>query len=211
MKIKILFVADRSFAAEELISSVGEDEIFELQPSVNTRKALVVSLRQDLPDILVLDINLPLVDGIDALLAISRKYPSVKTIVISDYRSPRLIAEIKNLGAKGYFVKGVSFDEFKKIALELFEGSIWGEYLDAKAVIPKSYYLSDELKAYHLTEREVEVIQLTLKEFNRKEISDFLFLSEFAIQTIMENIYVKLGIQNENQLISFAKEKKIVD
>ncbi|MFB5945182.1 response regulator transcription factor [Albibacterium profundi] len=211
MKIKILFVADRSFAAEELISSVGEDEIFELQPSVNTRKALVVSLRQDLPDILVLDINLPLVDGIDALLAISRKYPSVKTIVISDYRSPRLIAEIKTLGAKGYFVKGIRFDEFKKMALEVYEGLTWGEHLDATAVIPKPYYLSEELRAYHLTEREVEVIQLTLKDFNRKEISDFLFLSEFAIQTIMENIYVKLGIQNENQLISFAKEKKIVD
>lgn len=211
MKIKTLFVTDRSFVTEELVSSVEEDEVFELQPSVNTRKALVVSLRQDIPDILVLDINLPLVDGIDALLAISRKYPTVKTIVISDYSSPRLITEIKNLGAKGYFVKGMPFDEFKKMALEVYNGLIWAEYLDADAGLPKSYYLSEELRAYHLTEREVEVIQLTLKDFSLKEISDFLFLSEFAIQTIMENIYLKLGIQNENQLISFAKEKKIVD
>lgn len=211
MKIKTLFVTDRSFATEELVSSVEEDEMFELQPSVNTRKALVVALRQDVPDILVLDINLPLVDGIDTLLAISRKYPTVKMIAISDYSSPRLIAEIKKLGANGYFVKGVPFDEFKKMILEVHEGLIWAEYLATDQVLPKSYYLSEELKAYHLTEREAEVIQLTLKDFSLSEISDFLFLSEFAIEVIKENIYLKLGIQNENQLISFAKEKKIVE
>src|SRR5690606_2675072 len=211
MKIKILIAADQSFATEDLISSVEGDDTFDLLSQVNTRKALINSLQHEIPDILILDINMPLLDGIDTLLAVSKKYPSVKTVIISDYASPRLIREIKNLGAKGYFLSNTPFSHFRNILLEIHRGLNWREYLTTEENLSEPYYLSSEFKTLHLTKREVEVIQLINKQYNTKEISDFLYLSEFAIQTIKENIFLKLGIQNENQLISFAKENKIID
>lgn len=211
MKVKILIAADQSFATDDLISSLGNDDSFELLDSVNTRKALVNALSQAVPDILILDINMPLLDGIDTLTALAQKYPSVITVAISDYASLRLITEIRKLGAKGYLLSNTPFHYFKKIVLEIYGGLNWGEYLENDEEQPTSYYLSADFKAFHLTKREIEVIQLMNKQFNTNEISDFLYLSEFAIQTIRENIFLKLGIQNENQLISFAKENKIVD
>ena len=86
MKIKLQIVTDPSFVAEGFISSMENDDAFEFLATVNTRKALVNSLRQETPALLVLDINMPLIDGIDTLLTLSKKYPAVNTVIFSEFR-----------------------------------------------------------------------------------------------------------------------------
>lgn len=210
MKIKILIAADRSFTTENLISSIAEDDTFEMLEPVNTRKALVNTLQREPPQILLLDINMPAVDGIDALLTLKTKYRSVKTIVISEYDSPKLVSEIRKLGARGYFVKNIPFDNFKKIVLEIHQGLNWADYLRVTPG-PASYYLSNEFAGYRLTKREVDVIRLLYRHYTCDEVSELMNLSAFSTKLIQANIYKKLALQNENQLINFAKENNIVE
>lgn len=211
MKIKILVAADRSFAMENLVSSIDGDESFEMSEPVNTRKALINLLRQELPQILILDINMPTIDGIETLMGLNIKYPVIKTIVVSEYNSRTLVAEIKKLGAKGYFLKDIPFDQFKKNVFEVHQGLNWVDYLPANSERPAPYYFSGEFAGYRLTKRELDVIRLLCKRYTCEEVGDFLYLSKFSTKIIKENIYRKLGLQNENQLINFAKENNIVD
>lgn len=159
-------------------------------------------------DLLVLDLNMPVMDGIQLLTYLQRNYPLVKVLIVSMHQTESSVNLCKKLGAKGF----ISKDSHLKILLtgveEILEG---GEYFqDVFQEVPTesgSGFYERLMIEYNLTNREVDIIQLILNQYESNEIAEKLFLSPLTVKTHRKNIFRKLGVRNLTGLVALMKEQ----
>lgn len=204
-----LFIADDHQILIDGITAFFNDlPDFEVIGSANDGEMLLREIATKTPDVILLDLNMPKLDGIATLKKLKDNYPNVKVIILSNYHQSQLIKETKNLGAYGYVLKNGS----KTDLLKAIEAAQQGKYFfpEEKETPDTNLVFTDEfMKKHHLTKREVEIIKLVCAEMSSKEIGDKLFIAELTVTTHRRNILSKLGLKNTPALINFAKENGI--
>ncbi len=206
--LKIFIADDHQILIDGIISFFNELDGFEVIGSANDGLNLLQEIATKTPDIILLDLNMPKLDGISTLKKIKANYPNIKVIILSNYHQSQLIKETKALGANGYVLKNGS----KSDLLTAIEAAHSGKYHfpEEKEVPETQTYFTDEfLKKHHLTKREIEIIKLVCQELSSKEIGEKLFIAEFTVTTHRRNILSKLNLKNTPALINFAKENGI--
>ncbi|MFN4006775.1 MAG: response regulator [Chitinophagaceae bacterium] len=166
------------------------------------------------PHLIMLDLNMPGMDGLKCLLRIKTEYPKTKVLIFTNYYETALIDEVRRLGADGFLLKDASAETVQSSITSVLNG---GSYYPNKllksgmadTVETDSYFFDNFLKKFQLTKREVDIIRLICKEMNTKEIAHKLNLSELTISTHRKNIFRKLEIKNMAGLVSFAKEHQL--
>lgn len=159
-------------------------------------------------DLLVLDLNMPVMDGIQLLTYLQRNHPIVKVLIVSMHQTESSVHLCKRLGAKGF----ISKDSHLKILMngveEILDG---GEYFqDSFQEVPTESglgFYERLMMEYNLTKREVDIIQLILNQFESSEIAEKLFLSPLTVKTHRKNIFRKLGVRNLTGLVALMKEQ----
>jgi DNA-binding NarL/FixJ family response regulator len=170
---------------------------------------LIGLLRKQPADLVLLDLQMPKMDGIDSLKVLKKDFPKLKIIVFSNYGQPKLIKEIKLLGADGYLLKNSPSVTLKEAINTVAAGKTW--FMDSQPEIPQSPLLNNDfMKKYQLTNRETEIIGKIAKGLTSREIAGQLFLSEFTINTHRRNICRKLDIYTPVGLLNFAKEHGMI-
>jgi DNA-binding NarL/FixJ family response regulator len=154
------------------------------------------------PDVCLLDVNMPEMNGLTTLQIMHTKWPSIKVLVLSLADNENIIAKMLYEGACGYLVKSCKAEDLKT-AIESVHNN--GVYFSEK--VSRQIWgalRSDLKKELHLSEWEIEVMRACCSEKSYKEIADTLHVSMGSIKGAVDNIYLKLGIRNRSGMILFA-------
>jgi two-component system NarL family response regulator len=209
MSLRLILADDHPLLVDGLKKVLEEIDRAQVVATAGNGRELINILHSVGADIILLDLQMPKMDGIDTLKILRKEFPKLKIIIFSNYGQAKLIREVKNLGANGYLLKNVPSTTLKQAVLAIADGNTW--FQDLHPDLKQSALLTNEfIKKYQLTERETEIIGKIAQGLTTKEIAGELFLSEFTINTHRRNICRKLNIYTPVGLINFAKEHGLV-
>lgn len=201
MKPKLLIADDHILFNEGIKQLISEH--FEVVSQVFDGKDVVQIIQITQPDIILLDINLPTINGLDLAKELKQSFASLKIIFLSMYTEPRFVEQSKQLQVDGYLLKNSTKEELIKGIAAVLNGNI---YYDPRLNQTKISLHHDDffVKQFSLTPREVEIIRMIKDGMNTGEIAERLFLGLETVKTHRKNIYYKLSITKSTELIKFA-------
>jgi DNA-binding NarL/FixJ family response regulator len=211
-RIKVLLVDDHQIIIDGLKSLLKDSgEIVVSGEANNGREALrILDLLEF--DVILMDIDMPVMNGIDTLKEIRKQGLAVKVIILSMHNEAGMIKSLINIGANGYLLKSSSQDEVINAIRKVAGGN---SYFSAEVTLSLLNKTQNSLKDLNpqielLTDRETEIVQLIAEGFSNKEIGNKLFISHRTVDTHRTNIMKKLNVSNIAGLISYAIKNGIV-
>jgi DNA-binding NarL/FixJ family response regulator len=207
--VRIFIADDHQILVDGLLSFFETAEGFEVVGSANDGRSLLSALPAAAPNIVLLDLNMPGMDGVAALQQIVQRHPSIRVIILSNYHQSGLIKSCEDKGAWGYLLKNGSMDDLVDGINSVMAGK---KHFPAAVEIPeeKPHFLDSFLQQYSITTREIDIIRSICKELSSKEIASQLHISEFTVNTHRRNIMRKLNVRNAAGIINFAAQNKLV-
>ena len=207
MSVKILLADDHRIMRDGLRSLIAKQPGLEVVAEAETGRAAVKLTRRFRPDVIVMDINMPDLNGIDATRQILAEFPGTKIIAFSMHTDHQFVAGALKAGVSGYLQKDSAFEELDRAIRTVVANQT---YLSPKitADVVKGYVetlFADESGApAFLTDREREVVQLHAEGYTTKHIAEHLNLSVKTVETHRRNIMQKLDISSIAELTKFA-------
>jgi DNA-binding NarL/FixJ family response regulator len=200
--IKVCIVEDLKEIREGLISLLTLDERFELLAAFPDAEKAAEELVAWQPDIVIMDINLPGMNGIDCIKKVKNECPASQFIMFTIYEDDEKVFEALSAGASGYILKKTSLTKITESLLELRQGGSPMSTSIARKVIDRFHSKSASDKMTQLTLRENEVLQLLAKGLLYKEIAAKLSITTGTVRQHIHNIYHKLHVQNRTEAIN---------
>lgn len=207
MKTKILLVDDHKILRDGICSLVkGYDDMEVVGEAADGRTA--IRLVQELsPDVVIMDISMPDLNGIDATRRIIADYPNVKIIALSMHYDKQFVSEIFKAGASGYLIKDSAFDELEHAVRIVMDGKTYINPQIASLVVES--LVTQSAPSNHqafslLTEREREVLQLIAEGKSTKQIASDLNVSAKTVESHRRQVMGKLNIRNVAELTKYA-------
>ena len=212
MDIRVIIADDHPVVVQGIKDVLAEQGRFRVVATVNDGRTLLQSLELHDADILLLDLNMPGMDGLQVLDELGKLSLALKVIVVTTYVSSQLAEQCRAAGASGYLVKSEDLYQLTRMIEEVMAGKqVFPDFSQKSNVTNDFSYFDEFLKKYRLTKREVEIIRLVCEDLHSKEIADKLYLSTFTVQTHRRNIVKKLGLDDSKiSLYRFASENGII-
>lgn len=201
--IKVFIVDDHQMIIEGIKSLLLGEDCIELIGSANTSKNCLQFFRMKTANIILMDINLPDISGIDLCKIIKKEYPDVKIIALSTHNQGTYVRKMLESGANGYLLKNADKCEIIKAIVTVCKGN---NYLTFEAEKSLRYETELQKKLPKLTKREKEVLILIAEGLTNIQISEKLFISIDTVDSHRKNLYTKLNVKNTAMLIRFATE-----
>ena len=207
MSIKVLLADDHKIIRDGLRSLIERHPEMEVVGEAEDGRTTVQLARELEPDVVIMDISMPDLNGIDATHQILADVPGIKVIALSMHSDKRFVVGMFKAGASGYLLKDCAFDELEQAVKTVLADQT---YLSPKiaTVVIKNYVpqvLTDDTSVFSvMTAREREVLQLLAEGKTTKQIASELFLSVKTIETYRQKIMDRLDIHNLADLIKFA-------
>jgi DNA-binding NarL/FixJ family response regulator len=159
--------------------------------------------REHIPDVTLMDLSLPDMSGIDAMIAIRKEFPEACIVVFTTFEGDMEIRRAFAAGARSYMLKSTLPNDLAETIRQVHAGK--------KSVPPEvAARIVEHLSEDALTEREVEVLQLAMTGNRNRDIADRLFISEFTVKTHMKHILEKLGASDRTQAVTIAARRGII-
>jgi len=207
--IRLIITDDHPIIRDGIKTILADAKDIKLTGCASDGAELMELLKSKEADVILMDINMPGVNGIDATKLVKEKYPNIKVLSFSQYDEKRFIKQMLKNGANGYLLKNSSPSEMIN-AIKIAHGG--GMYMSPELPNvfgdkpkPRSNYLFPDL-----TKREIDVLQEICKEKNTHEIAETLFLSSNTVETHRANLLLKVGVKNTAGLVKWAVENEIV-
>jgi RNA polymerase sigma factor (sigma-70 family) len=202
--IKVCLVEDSKEVREGMISLLALDRRFEVLASYTNAESALEYLPDWNADIVIMDINLPGMSGIDCIRKVKRQCPKSQFIMFTIYENDEKVFEALEAGANGYLLKKTPLLKITDSLIELHEGGAPMSTQIARKVIERMHTNESENKINILSSRENEILQLLSKGLLYKEISDQLNISTGTVRQHIHRIYEKLHVQNRTEAINKA-------
>jgi len=205
MSIRILLADDHTIVRHSLSSSLQEQKDMEVIGQADNGLSTVELVRELSPDIVVMDIGMPDLNGIEATRQIVDESPTVKVIGLSMHSSNKYVREMFRAGASGYLLKDCPFEELLDAIKTVIEGKAYVSPSIGKTVIEDYISRPDETSAFSiLSRREREVLQLMAEGKTTKQLAACLHISPKTVEAHRLRIMNKLDIDNVAQLTKYA-------
>ncbi|HVI43345.1 MAG TPA: response regulator transcription factor [Chitinophaga sp.] len=178
---------------------------------------LLQSMEQQLPDVILMDLKMPNMDGIEATIKVKEKYPDVKVIILTMYEDDNFIVHLVENGANAYLLKNAEPEEiYEAICTTYDKGFYFNENVNLallKKVLHKNKQqfkptLKNEVQ---LNDREQEVLKLICNEYTTQEISEQIFLSPRTVEGIRQKLLEKLNVKNSVGLVLYAFRNGLIE
>jgi DNA-binding NarL/FixJ family response regulator len=214
-KIKIAIADDYKIYRDGLKVGLSADENLDVMMEADNGEDLLKELESQTPDVIIMDLKMPFMDGMEATKAVRKKYPAIKVLVVTMYEDDKFIIHLMENGANGYLLKNAEPEEIRKSIYAVHENGYYFNDLVNKALL-KKLVLKNNLKPsfnqnVELTERELEVLKLICEEKTATEIAKEIFLSPRSVEGIRQRLIEKVGVRNTAGLVMFAIKNGIVD
>ncbi len=206
--IKIIITDDHQMVIDGLKSILDNSEVVKLIATANNGRELLRLLEIIDTDVVLMDIDMPVMNGIETMQAIKNSNKSCKVIILTMHEERALVKKMTDSGAKGYLFKNSDKEELLLAIKRVHEGGVYFSsaltlnLLGAEKMEKGS--TSEGNVAYMLTDREIEILKLIASGLSNKEIGDQLFISHRTVDTHRTNLMKKLEINNIAGLIRFA-------
>ncbi|WP_109298808.1 response regulator transcription factor [Aquimarina sp. AU474] len=212
--IKLGLVDDHHLFREGIKSILKKISDFSLVLEAVSGNDLLKKLNVITPDVILLDLEMEDMNGVDATLKLKEEYPDIKIIILTMHKEERMTSYLMEIGANGYLLKDTNQQELEEAIRSVCEKGIYFNPFVSEAVLKglknKSQKPPSIGKNYQLTSRELEVMELIAKEFTTGEIAEQLFLSTRTVEGHRKNLISKLGVKNTAGLIMKAVKDKII-
>lgn len=216
--INVAIADDQILFRRGMVSIVNAFENIQISIEAGTGKELLeaIEVAETKPDVILLDLSMPELNGVETTKVLHQKYPNVKIIILSVYSEDRFVTHLMELGVNGYLFKNVEPAEVEK--------AIW-------AVVEKDFYFNEAFLAAMknrmtgkkprlliqddipstLTQRELDVLDLICKQMTAQEIADKLFISVRTVDGHRNNLLEKTGMRNTAGLVVFSIKNNLLD
>ena len=210
-KIKILIADDHSLVREGLKQILELEDDFEVVGQASNGLETIDKIKELNPDVLLLDINMPVMSGIDALRKIKDEGLKVKTVVLTIHEGREYLIETLELGALGYVLKDSDSSSLSKAIRDAYIGESYIQPKLAATLVrefntTKSRRISENNE---LTRREYEVLSLIAEGLNNKSIADKLFISEKTVKNHVSSIFRKINVNDRTKAAIYAYKNNI--
>jgi len=213
-KIKVIIADDHSLFRKGLISIIEEFDNIEIIGEAENGKLLIEKIQQDKPDVILMDLKMPVMDGIEATRYIKHHHPEIKVIILTMYDDEKFILHLIELGANGYLLKNTSSLEvektIKKVIVEDFSFNENITRLIHKQLIQKKQQTPHFFAAGDFNEQELKILSLICEEMTVEEISKKIFLSPRTIEGYRQRLLKKTGAKNTAGIVKFAIKNGLV-
>jgi NarL family two-component system response regulator LiaR len=162
------------------------------------------------PDVILMDLMMPEVDGAAATRTIGERWPDIKIIALTSFQEKDLIHEALRAGAIGYLLKNVTVEELAAAIRSAHAGQSTLAPEAVQALLQTSSLQTQSKPAYNLTEREMEVLALLVEGLNNREIAEKLFVSRATAKAHVSHIFDKMGVSNRAEAITLAFREEII-
>ena len=214
--IHILIVDDHQIIVDGLKMLLDNETNIVVEGTANNGREALTFLENSFVDVVLMDIEMPVLNGFDATAIITKKHPEIKVIALTTYDEKSIINEMLNAGAKGYLLKNITREILVEAINVVVEGK---QYLGSdillalakKTNLSKKTELAQALNFSLLTNREVEVLKNIANGLTNKEIAGKLFISYKTVDTHRANIMSKLDIHSVVGLVKYAIKNGLID
>jgi DNA-binding NarL/FixJ family response regulator len=216
-KIKVTLVDDHQLVRDGIRALLSGLDDIEVITEASDAKSTLEKLKLTRPDVMIVDISLPEMSGIELTKIITTEYPTIKVIVLSMYTNQEFIFNAIKAGAKGYLPKNITREELLDAIREVYKGN---EYFskDVSNIILKSYLKQvkdperfDALQDEKLTNRELEILRFVAEGYSNQLVADKLFISVRTVESHKNHIMQKLELTTTVDLVKYALKNKIID
>jgi DNA-binding NarL/FixJ family response regulator len=205
MAIKIFIADDHYMVIEGIRSMLVPEKNIEYMGHAMSASSCMAFIRNQQPDVLLLDINLPDKSGIDLCKEIKEKYPDIQILGLSSFNQQSYIQKMIQNGASGYVLKNASLEEIVKAVEVAMQGDI---YLSSEASVTMRENKDAQIPV--ITRREQEVLKLIAEGLTNKEMAAKLFISTTTVDTHRNSLLSKFNVKNTANLIRMAAQFDII-
>ena len=206
MAIKLFIVDDHYMVIEGIHSLLQHETNIDWMGHAGNAASCLAFLQQQTPDIILLDINLPDMSGIDLCRVVKEKYPGIYILGLSTFNQQSFIEKMISNGASGYVIKNATQVELMDAIRTVYSGKQFFSF-DAAMALRKP---DTQNKIPVVTRREIEVLDLIASGMTNIEIAQKLFISPTTVDTHRKNLLAKLEAKNTASLVRIAMELKII-
>ena len=214
MKTRLILVEDQMLVREGIKSLLGLDDSDEVVGEYENGQQLIDSENALNCDVILMDIRMPKLSGIDTLLALSDKGISTPVLMLTTFDDHELVNGAMRAGAKGYLLKGVSLETLVDTITQIKNGKTLIQPAVTEKVLQGLKGLNVEFESFEnpepLTEKEVEILRLIAAGYSNKEIADAMFKSTGTIKNQVSSVMAKLGVRDRTRAVLKALEQGIL-
>ena len=203
--IKVLLVDDQSIVREGLASLLETKPDIEVIGEAENGKVAVMRSLELKPDVVLMDIRMPIMDGVAAIKALSQQAPQIKVLVLTTFDDDEYVTQAMAHGAKGYLLKDTPSEELAQAIRSIHKGyTQLGPGLWEKANAPGNTTMNTSPEIAKLTTREQEVLQLIAKGYSNREIAEELYITERTVKNHVNSILRQLNLRDRTQAAIFV-------
>ncbi len=205
--IRVMLVDDHAVVRSGLSAFLSVNPDLELVGEAENGEQAVVRAGLLKPDVILMDLMMPVMDGVAATAVIKKQHPNIQIIALTSFQEDELVQNALRVGAIGYLMKNVSARELAAAIRAAKEGKVT---LSPEATQALVHFSQHPQEAEVLTEREREVLKLMVDGLNNAEIAERLVVSLSTVKYHISNILMKLGVDNRVAAVTTAMNKKLV-
>lgn len=206
-KIRVLIAEDQRLVRQCFQEVLELEDAIEVVGGASDGEEAVVLAERQRPDIVLMDMSMPNLDGVSAAALIHERVPTTKVLMLSLHDTPVHIVKALKAGVSGYILKTVDLQELVRIIKAVSRG----ERIHSPFLADQRLHEAKELEDYGLTLREVQVLKLLVQGDNNSEIAQKLYVSEQTIKKELASLFEKLAVKNRTQAAVKAVQIGLVD
>lgn len=209
--ISILIADDHPLVGDGISTMIKDETHLNICAVCKTGAETLAAVETYAPDVVLLDISLPDMDGLQVCTVIRKKNKTIKLIALTSTNEAGIISQFLASGGNGYLLKNMERSDLLQAIDDVMKGDIYLSKAANQKILEQFNSLKDASQALPtLTRREKEILQLLYDGLNGPQIADKLFLSHYTIETHRKNLMQKLNVNSTQQLVKLAIEQKLI-
>ncbi len=210
-KLKILIVDDHQILIDGIEAMLQDVDNFEVVNKLLDGKIALSYLAHNPVDILLTDLYMPKMTGIELTQRVKKDFPDVKVLALSVSYDVSIVHDLMDAGISGFILKTIGRNELIEAINEVSRGNVYFSREVSNEILRSLASRNDsEEETYRLTDREIEILKLISQEFSNADIAKQLYISERTVETHRKNIYRKTNTKTIVGLIKYAVERKLI-
>ena len=213
-KLKVYIADDHTLFRKAMVNLLKTFKGVSEVKDAENGKELITLIKYDVPDVCIVDLEMPIMDGSETCETIIQKYPGIKLIILTMHDSEKYILHMMEMGVHAFLLKNTEPDELEKAIYSVVEKDFYHNDLVASVIRKnfndKKYTKNPLLKSTELSDREKDIVRLLCQELTNKEIGDRLGLSERTIENHRYRTLEKLNLKSTIGLVRYAYETGII-
>ncbi len=213
-KIKVLIVDDHTLVREGIRALLALAADIEVVSEAANGKEALEKVKEFAPDVVLMDLAMPVMSGLEATRRIRREFPRTKVLAVTQYDDSEYVVPLIEAGARGFVTKMAAFSQLASAIQAVYKGDSFLSPSAAAALIAECQQktsVEGEKDSYQeLTDREREVLKLVVEGHTAREIADMLVVSPKTVEWYKTSLMNKLNIHNRTDLIKFAIRKRVI-